>query len=185
MESKERIKLGIGMILLQSFLCVIRIYIATDIDVIVRKKLFVVNAFIALCMWVCIVIVSMSSDERRKVNIQNSVLCLLMAISLGINEGTILKNYVGCILFGIFGVGLGVVIAVWPIRGKRAQNKKVNSLFIGGSTLGLIAGKYIVSRVGQENAVNILSILMLILETLMVMLGIVGLMKTDNNRCRS
>ncbi len=136
-------------------------------------------------MIICIVFTNRDVCCSGNTGLQNGLLFLLIALSMGINKGLIMNNMIGYILYWILGIA-GTVI-IWKLEERRKDKNRVENVVIRTIPITLIpiggiwGGRLLLKSVGRQKAYWIyigsgifIELLLAIVGTWLIMTGICG-----------
>ena len=186
MNEKEGKSTGMTMILLQIIFCGLEILSCEDAGR--QKAMMVISLVIVFMMCICVIYTNMKGLYHKKMHLHNGVLCLLLAISIGVVEGIAKENFLPYIIAGIFGGVCGVCIACNILR-KQGSKKPVRQIghiaLVGVPVLGIFGGRRFLMTIGEENAVGVIYYITIILEIIFTILAVISLMQGEDKRIHS
>lgn len=184
---KEGMMIGAGIIMIQVVHSGLKICFCENLFL--KENMINAAAPFFVLMCICTIYINIRGLYKTRMNLQNGIMCCLLAGSIGTVESVASGNFFLYALGGILGFVTGILASNYILSERTEKAKKVsNGIYL---TIGLVIGpwgaRYFLKALGQDRAEKLVLCLIIVLEIFFMMLG-VGLLRIElskRNHCQN
>lgn len=177
--------IGAGMIMIQFIVCGLRICSCENL--LLKEKMIKAAVPFLILMCICTIYINIRGLYKSRMNLQNGILCCLLAGEIGVVESVWTGDTFLYVLGGILGCGLGILVSKSYSPKRARENEKVSKgrYQAPGLVIGFLGVKYLLKSLGEDKAEKLILFMIVILEIIFMMLGVALLYGATNTRSRS
>ena len=169
---KEGMVTGAGIILIQFIVCGLKICLCENL--LLKEKMIKAAVPFLVLMCICTIYTNIRGLYKSHMNLQNGIMCCLLAGSIGAVESVWKGNIFLHVSGGILGCVLGILVLRLFSSGHVGKSEKVSKgqYQAAGLTIGFLGVKYLLKCMGEDKAEKLILFLIFILEIIFMMLGV-------------
>ena len=136
-------------------------------------------------MCICTICINICGLYKTRMNLQNGIMCCLLAGSIGAVESVSTGNICLYVFGGILGFVTGILVSNYILSKRTEKVKNVSNgiCLTAGLAVGPWGARYFLKALGQGRAEKLVLCLIIILEIFFMMLG-VGLLRIELSKRR-